>query len=136
MNVLKSLLVLSLVFCGTAIAKNTLESYGVGTIEDGTLHVSAAEAAAILAAHEDIIVLDVRTPKEHAEGKVKAGINVDYYANDFKEQLSALDKDQPYLVHCRTGGRSGRTLPIMQALGFKHVIHLDGGIRAWRALSE
>ena len=121
MNVLRSLLVLSLVFCGMAIAKNTLESYSVGTIEDGTLHVSAAEAAAILATHEDIIVLDVRTPKEHAEGKVKAGINVDYYADDFKEQLSTLDKDQPYLVHCRTGGRSGRTLPIMQALSLIHI---------------
>lgn len=134
MKTLKSLLILSLIFMSAAVAKQSLTKYSLGNIEDGVLHVNASEAVAILDNYENIIVLDVRSSKEHAQEKIQQGLNIDYYADDFKAQLSTLDKDQAYLVHCRTGGRSGRTLPIMQELGFTHVIHLDGGIRAWQAL--
>ncbi len=136
MKLLKSVLIISLLFCGVVAAKNTLESYSVGTIKDGVLHVNAVEAAAILDQHAEVIVLDVRTVKEHADQNIQVGLNIDYYGDDFKQQLSTLDKTQTYLVHCKTGVRSGRTLPIMQELGFTHLMHLDGGIRAWKALGE
>ena len=141
MKILKSLLVSSVIFiivlCPVlAAAKNALEGYSVGVIKDDVLHVNAAEAAAILDRHSEVIVLDVRTPKEHAKEKVRDGLNIDYYADDFKERLAVLDKDQRYLVHCRSGVRSGRTLPLMRELGFTHIIHLDGGILAWQALRE
>ena len=44
-----------------------------------------------------------------------------------------LDKETTWLVHCKSGVRSGKTLPLMKKLGFKSIIHMDGGINDWRA---
>lgn len=104
---------------------------GVGELKDGVLHVSATDADQLLNAGSEIIVLDVRTEQEHQAGKIKPGININYYADTFEADLAKLDKTKTYLVHCRSGVRSGRTLPIMQRLGFDNIIHLDGGIKAW-----
>ena len=60
------------------------------------------------------------------------GLNIDFYAPDFKEQLNKLDKNKKYIYHCRSGSRSARAVPIFKELGFKEVLELDGGINAWK----
>ena len=80
---------------------------------------------------ENLVVLDVRTPEEFADGHIDGAININFYDDNFREQLEALDKSVPYLLHCRSGNRSNKALKIMRALGFQKVIHLDGGILAW-----
>ena len=57
---------------------------------------------------------------------------IDFKAPDFESNLAELDRDQPYLIHCRSGGRSTSSLPVFEKLGFNHVIHLDGGFNAWQ----
>ena len=77
-------------------------------------------------------IIDIRTPEEAAEGKVIADATViDYYQPDFRANLAKLDRDQPYLIYCRSGNRSGDTLKIMQSLGFTEVRDLNGGKVAW-----
>ena len=94
--------------------------------------VSAAEGAEIQAnPPEDLIVLDVRTPEEFAEGHIEGAIMIDFYRDDFADQLAELDPDQPYLLYCRSGNRSGQTAAIMEDLGFANVADVDGGIIAW-----
>src|SRR6056297_174696 len=46
------------------------------------------------------IILDVRTPKETAEGVIKGASTIDYYRPDFSEELNSLSKDQPIYVYC------------------------------------
>ena len=80
------------------------------------------------------IVIDIRTPEEYAAGHLeKVNINLDYYAPDFKGQLARLDKTAKYLIYCRSGGRSGKTLVIMKDMGFNEVHDIAGGINAWIA---
>ena len=43
-----------------------------------------------------------------------------------------LDRDRTYLLYCRTGNRSAKTVPILRELGFRRVLHLEEGIRAWK----
>jgi rhodanese-related sulfurtransferase len=94
--------------------------------------VTADDAAAILAdAPDDLVVLDVRTPEEYAEGHLEGALLVDFYDPDFADQLAELDPDVPYLVYCRSGNRSGQTLPLMQQLGFGSASDIGGGIIAW-----
>ena len=94
--------------------------------------VSPEDAAAITADPPDgLVVLDVRTPEEYAEGHLDGAVLVDFYDADFADQLAALDKDVPYLVYCRSGNRSGQTIPLMQQLGFDSAVDVDGGILAW-----
>lgn len=94
--------------------------------------ISAAEGADIQAnPPEDLVILDVRTPEEFAAGHVEGAILVDFFDDDFAEQLAELDPDVPYLLYCNSGNRSGQTIEILQELGFTDVADVDGGIQAW-----
>jgi rhodanese-related sulfurtransferase len=99
----------------------------------GIATVSVENAAAIAASPPaDLVVLDVRTPEEFAAGHLDGAVQVDFYDEDFTEQLAALDPDVPYLVYCQSGNRSGQTLGIMDELGFSSAVDVDGGIVAWQ----
>lgn len=98
-------------------------------------HANANEAAMLLAENK-VTVLDIRTPKEFAAGHIAGARNVDFSAADFAKQLEKLDKEKAYVVHCASGGRSTRSLPQFEKLGFQHLIHLDGGIKAWQAVGN
>ena len=99
---------------------------------DGVHHVGAVEAAELITQDPDIIILDVRTPREFNEGHIERAVNIDYYSSNFKDLLEDLDPTTTYLLHCRTGARSGRTLPLMLNIGFQNIHHLKGGIESWK----
>ena len=80
---------------------------------------------------DGLVVLDVRTPEEFAEGHLEDAVMLDFYEADFAEQLAELDPDAPYLLYCRSGNRSGQTADLMRELGFTDVADVDGGIVAW-----
>ena len=100
----------------------------------GFTTVSADAAASIIDdAPEDLVVLDVRTAEEFAAGHIDGAVQVDFYSPDFADQLAQLDPTVPYVVYCRSGNRSGQTLPIMESLGFASASDVEGGILAWQA---
>jgi rhodanese-related sulfurtransferase len=77
------------------------------------------------------VVLDVRTPKEFAAGRIPGAVNIDWNAADFGKKVAALDKSKTYLVHCAVGGRSAKASDKMTALQFTNVYNLEGGMKAW-----
>ena len=79
-------------------------------------------------AQPGVVVIDVRTPAEFAEGHVDGAINVDVEAATFDAQIAQLDKGTTYAVYCRTGRRSGVATDAMGASGFTSVYNLDGGV--------
>lgn len=81
----------------------------------------------------DVIVLDVRTPEEFADGHLEGAVMIDFYSPDFADQLGELDPTKSYVLYCRSGNRSGQTTEIMSDLGFTDVADVDGGILAWTA---
>ena len=94
--------------------------------------ISAAEGAATLEnPPEDLVILDVRTPDEFAETHIEGALLIDFYDADFANQIAELDPDVPYLVYCRSGNRSGQAVALMEELGFRDVIDIDGGILSW-----
>ena len=95
-------------------------------------HADAKEAAKLVTKNE-VIVLDVRTPGEFSAGHIGGAKNIDYLAGDFADRLAKLDREKTYLVHCAVGGRSTKALPRFSKLGFKRIVHLDGGFKAWQA---
>ena len=78
-----------------------------------------------------LVVLDIRTPEEYAEGHIAGSSNLDFYEPDFAASLDQLDKDLPYFVYCRSGNRSSSAIETMKDLGFAEVYELDGGIVSW-----
>jgi len=78
-----------------------------------------------------LVVLDVRTADEFADGHLADATMLDFYRDDFADRLAELDPDAPYLIYCRSGNRSGQTRALMEELGFTDVVDIDGGILAW-----
>ncbi len=79
----------------------------------------------------DVVLLDIRTPGEYESGHIDGAVLMDYYAHDFADRIKALDWDKTYLIYCRSGNRSGRSLTIFRHLGFTRTFHLDTGIKGW-----
>jgi len=77
------------------------------------------------------VILDVRTPQGFHGGRLEGAINYDYYSRDFQKGMAGLNKGATYLVYCRTGNRSGKTLEIMKQLGFTKAYNVLGGIVQW-----
>ena len=73
-------------------------------------------------------LVDIRTLDEYKSGHIQYAIQIDYYGEDFKEQLlKQLDKSKPVFIYCRSGNRTSKTVDIMKGLGFKEVNNLVGG---------
>ena len=98
--------------------------------------VGAQEAFELIQRNQgnsDFLIIDIRTPEEFDEGHIEDALNIDFYSDTFKKDLDELDKGKTYFIYCRSGNRSGRTMPIMKELGFKEVYNLSVGIKEWIA---
>ncbi len=113
--------------CGEAGGPNDVQD-SVGGVRTVTPNLGATILANPPA---NLVVLDVRTPEEFDQAHLEGATLVNFYDNDFADQLSALDRDVPYLVYCRSGNRSGQAIIAMSDLGFGDVSNVDGGIVRW-----
>ncbi len=80
----------------------------------------------------NVVVVDVRTAEETADGKIEGAIEIDVKAADFEEKIKALDKNKIYLVYCRSGKRSTKACRIMEEEGVQNLYNLKGGYKAWK----
>ena len=85
-----------------------------------------------LVADTNVVVLDVRTASEFAEGHLERAINIDYHQGDFLEKSKAtLPLDKKIAVYCRSGRRSAGAAGKLAEEGYK-LVNLKGGIIAWK----
>ena len=90
-----------------------------------------ALAERIAWADSSLVVLDVRTPAEYAEGHVPGAVNIPHteIAARIAELSGARDKD--VVVYCRAGGRAALALDALDKAGFKRLFHLTGDYTRW-----
>ncbi len=81
-----------------------------------------------LMSEKNVVVLDVRTPREYASQQIEGAINIPL--NIVAKKAETLDKSKKYLVYCRSGARSRRASMILARKGFE-IYNLKGGIMAW-----
>jgi rhodanese-related sulfurtransferase len=81
----------------------------------------------------DVILLDVRTPQEFAEGHLSGARNLDFSSEGFAAALTGMDKSVAYMVYCKSGRRSAMAAEQMQEAGFTTITDLKGGITAWQS---
>jgi phage shock protein E len=102
-----------------ALAAMLLVGCAAASADEPTL-LAADEAVTILA-EDDVEVIDVRTPEEYEEGHVIGAQLIDFQSDDFQQQIDELERDQAYVLYCRTGNRSGQAAELMHELGFTDV---------------
>lgn len=90
------------------------------------------QGAVQLINHKNAFVLDVREPGEYKAGHL---LNAQLIPlGKLKERIGEIEqyKDQPVVVVCRSGNRSGVACGIMKKQGFTQVYNMAGGILAWQ----
>lgn len=92
--------------------------------------VPAAELARELQLPAPPLLLDVRTPTEFRVSHLVGAQFVDF-ASVPTAQFAGLDRTQPVVVYCSVGLRSERLGERLQALGFRQVRNLYGGLFEW-----
>ena len=88
------------------------------------------------AADASLVVLDVRTPQEFAEGHVPGAINIphDQVEARLAELAGARDKD--LVVYCRSGKRAALAAETLRKHGFTRLQHLEGDMAGWAAANR
>jgi len=66
--------------------------------------------------------------KDHAKGAVHIGRGI------IERDIESLvpDKEASIILYCGGGYRSVLAADSLQQMGYRHVVSMDGGIRAWR----
>lgn len=126
MNILCALL-LAVLTLASASAQDTKPTAPAAV----TKNVDVAKFEQLLSG-TNVVILDVRTPAEYAEGHLTNSVLLDYRSPDFAAQVAKLDKSKQYLVHCAGGGRSARACSKLESLGFTNLVNLEGGLGAWK----
>ncbi len=78
---------------------------------------------------EPVTVVDVRTPAEVARGAIPGAKTIPLHL--LPVNASRLDKDQPLVFYCQSGGRSSQACMYLGQQGYAKVYNLRGGIIAW-----
>jgi len=118
--------------CGGGSSSATAAEATTAAESNAVTLVSPVDAETLIDSGQ-VEVVDVRTPEEYAEGHVEGATLVDFYEPDFADRIAKLDRDQEYVVYCRSGNRSSQATAMMAEQGFAAVNDVDGGIVAWEA---
>jgi len=92
-------------------------------------NVSVAEAKAMIESNPSLLILDVSSEGEYAQGHMKGAINIPL--SDLPGRIGEFDVNSPILVYCRTGRRSAQACSALVERGFTKVHNMEGGLLAW-----
>lgn len=106
---------------------------GLGGAAQAAERVSAESLRMRQAAGEALLVLDVRTPAEYAQGHVPGAINVPHDEVSAEHPRLASWRERPVVVYCRSGRRSAMAIETLERAGFSRVQHLEGDMLGWQA---
>lgn len=97
----------------------------------GVKNLSPSEFLNGIEQNSDSVVLDVRTPEEFVEKRIRGAFNIDIYSPDFQSEIDKLDRSKSYYIYCRSGSRSFHAGLYMAQQGFTKIFNLDSGIIGW-----
>ncbi|MBX7240213.1 MAG: MBL fold metallo-hydrolase [Bacteroidia bacterium] len=99
-----------------------------GKETDTVVSISADTLAGIMGENPGIKILDIRKPGEYVSEHIDkvSNLPLDY----LNENMSRLNKDETYYVHCAGGYRSMIFCSILKARGYENVIDIQGGFKA------
>ncbi len=91
-------------------------------------NISPCDLKEKLAKDEEMILVDVRTPAEHAAQAIEGATLLP--VQELSSWVDELPKDVEIVVYCRVGNRSAFAAEYLARRGYT-VKNLEGGIAAW-----
>src|SRR5580704_6738873 len=94
--------------------------------------ITVEELKSRMDAGEELHILDVREPAEHAEFNI-GGILLPL-GKVMSMQVEDIEdwKEKEVICYCRSGNRSGQACLVLETVGFKNAKNLQGGMLAWQ----
>ena len=99
-----------------------------------SIEISTADAARALRdtpPSAALLLLDCRTPEEHATAKIAGSLLLPMQELPERVAEIAAWRDKPIIVHCHHGMRSLRVAKWLREQGFTLAQSMQGGIDAW-----
>jgi phage shock protein E len=78
------------------------------------------------------IMIDVRSPEEHASGMIPGtDMNIEYTQIKTRHQEIGAKPEDHIVVYCQSGHRSNIAAETLATLGYTHVYNVQGSMDAW-----
>ncbi|MFJ5792270.1 rhodanese-like domain-containing protein [Lysinibacillus sp. NPDC093197] len=90
--------------------------------------IAVKEVQEALAQGKTLKLIDVREVDEVQEGHIPGVIHIPLGLLEFR--MHELNKNETYIMVCRSGARSGRATQFLESQGFD-VTNMVGGMLAW-----
>ncbi len=90
--------------------------------------ITPQEVQQLLDDKQPINLIDVREADEVVSGKIPGAVHIPLGLLEFK--LQDLSKNTPYIMVCRSGGRSGRATQLLESHGYQ-ATNMIGGMMSW-----
>ena len=125
------------VLCGENPSVTELVDYqafcGLKTKEqemtDNPYEISPQEFKIYKEKHGKANILDVREAYEREISKIEGALHIPL--GELSERYTELDSQKEWVVHCKSGGRSGRAVEFLRSMGYEKVKNMVGGINAY-----
>ena len=100
-----------------------------GSHKNGNMDITVKELKERMDRGDAPTLIDVREPHEAEICRIPGATLIPQ--GQLAQQLASFDPNQEIVVHCKSGGRSGRAVEMMKARGFTNARNLTGGVLAW-----
>lgn len=91
--------------------------------------IDPVEVKAKLDRHDNFTLIDVREPHEFQICRIPGSVLIPL--GDLPKRLGGLDPNGEFVMHCKSGVRSGKATDLLKQNGFRKVRNMKGGILAW-----
>lgn len=99
-----------------------------------TAAITPEEVVQQLEQGDRLTIVDVREREEWVEGHIKQAVHIPL--SELEARVKEFDQlEQPVIMVCRSGGRSGRACDFLEAHGYS-VINMTGGMLQWPSVVE
>jgi rhodanese-related sulfurtransferase len=100
--------------------------------------VTAQDAVGMLG-RPDVVIVDIRDPREiQREGRIPGSFHAPRGMLEFwvdpesPYHKSVFAEDKTFVIHCASGWRSLLATEVLQRMGLRPVLNMQGGFTAWK----
>jgi rhodanese-related sulfurtransferase len=91
--------------------------------------IDSESLQARLAGGEDLLLVDIRTAAEVAQGAIPNATHIPMHL--LPVRANELPQDREFVLYCRSGARSYHACQFLAQQGYDKALNLRGGIIAW-----
>jgi len=111
-------------------ARDLTEQKLAGAVGCKVTEIAPAEAKAEFD-RENAVFLDCREPSEYESGHIPGAINIPSGLMESEISDRVPDNAARIIMYCRTGVRANSACLTVESMGFRNVVNIQGGWKAW-----